>query len=167
MAISRRCVVTGLLGSLMTAAQAAANEIARSNSGAIALASGSIRVALHATKADISGVLAEPAGRRFSLLFSGLATNKPPGTNYLVFLNVPEGATPDVQDAGFAGTISFFGASAAAESSRAVSFEVSGVLQRLRALGRLADGLIVTIAAAGKPQPDSRPTIDRIAMFED
>jgi hypothetical protein len=156
-----------MLGFLMSVAQAAANEIAMSKGGAIALAPEPIRVALEANNAGLSAALAEAASRRFNLLLSGLATNKPPGTGYSVFLNVPEGATPDPQDVGFAGTISFFGVSATTGAARAVSFEISGVLQRLRAAGRLGDGLTVTIAPAGKPRPDSRPTINRIALFED
>ena len=85
-----------------------------------------------------------------------------------MFLNVPDGVTPAVEDIGYAGAVSFFGAPPSAEGAdaRAVSFEVSEAVQRLRAAGRLAGTMTVTIRPAGKPAAGSHPTIRRLALFE-
>jgi hypothetical protein len=76
--------------------------------------------------------------------------------------------TPAVEDIGYAGPVSFFDVPPSGEGAdaRAVSFEVSEPLQRLRAAGRLAATMTVTIRPSGKPAAGSHPTIRRIALFE-
>jgi hypothetical protein len=164
--ISRRCAVVGIMLSLMSTAKAAATEIATSP-GPVALTAEPTRIVLRPVDAvDIAAALAQTPGRRFSLVLSGIAADQPPATGYLVFLNVPPGATPGPQDLGLAGPLSFFGVPpASGGSGRTVSFEISDVLARLQAAGRLDDGLTITIAPAGKPKSESRPTIARIALF--
>jgi hypothetical protein len=96
-----------------------------------------------------------------------LAADAPPATAYLIFLNLPEGATPSPDDAGYAGAISFFDVRplSADTDAQAISFVVSDVLQRLRAAGRLAGGVTVTLAPTGALAADSHPTINHIALF--
>jgi DNA-binding beta-propeller fold protein YncE len=167
--ISRRCALLAFLGAIMTSpGKADATEMAASQGGAIALTAAPTRIALQpAGNVDLAAAFAA-AGHNFILTLQGLATDSPPGTGYLVFLNVPEGVTPAVDDIGYAGAVSFFGVppSAADTDARAVSFEVSEVVQRLRAAGRLASAMTVTIRPAGKPAAGSHPTIRRIALFE-
>lgn len=146
---------------------AAATEIAASAGGAIALTAAPTRLVLRpAANVDIAAAFAAIADRRFSLVLQGLAINQPPDTGYLVFLNVPEGATPTADDVGLAGTLNFFGVPPSGASGRAVSFEVTEVLQRLRTAGRLSGAPTVTIRPADKPAAESHPTINRIALFE-
>ncbi len=166
--LSRRCALAGLLGALVTTASEAATELAAAKGGPIVLAAEATQVALRPTGGvNIAAALSQTQSRRFSLLLRGLAASRPPEAGYLVFFNVPAGATPGMDDPGLAGTISFFGAPASAEgSARNVSFEVSGVLRRLRLAGRLGDALSVTFVPTGKPAPDSRPTINQIALME-
>jgi len=168
--ISRRCALLGFLGTIMTSpGKAAASEMAASQGGAIALTATPTRIALHpADNVDLAAAFAAAANQNFILTLQGLATDRPPETGYLVFLNVPEGVTPAVEDIGYAGAVSFFGVPPSAEGAdaRAVSFEVSEVAQRLRAAGRLASTMTVTIRPAGKPAAGSHPTIRRIALFE-
>ena len=116
----------------------------------------------------LAAAFAATADRNFILTLQGLATDRPPETGYLVFLNAPEGVTPAVDDIGYAGAASFFGVTPSAEGAdaRAVSFEVSDVVQRLRTAGRLASAMTVTIRPAGKPAAGSHPTIRRLALFE-
>jgi hypothetical protein len=168
--ISRRCALLGFLGTIMTSpGKAAATEMAASQGGAIALTATPTRIALQpAGSVDLAAAFAATADRHFILMLQGLATDRPPGTGYLVFLNVPEGVMPGVDDAGYAGAVSFFGVSPSAESAEAsaVSFELTEAVQRLRAAGRLAGTMTVTIRPAGKPAAGSHPTIRRIALFE-
>jgi hypothetical protein len=53
------------------------------------------------------------------------------------------------------------------EGSRAVSFEVSPVLLRLRQSGRLDGNVAVTFVPAKVPAEGSRPTISEIALYVD
>jgi hypothetical protein len=167
--ISRRCALLAFLGTMMASpGKADATEMAASQGGAIALTATPTRIALQpADNVDLAAAFAA-ANHNFILTLQGLATDRPPETGYLVFLNVPEGVTPVVEDIGYAGAVSFFGAPPSAEGAdaRAVSFEVSEAVQRLRAAGRLAGTMTVTIRPAGKPAAGSHPTIRRLALFE-
>ena len=167
--ISRRCALLAFLGTMMASpGKADATEMAASQGGAIALTATPIRIALQpADNVDLAAAFAA-ANHNFILTLQGLATDRPPETGYLVFLNVPEGVTPAVDDIGYAGAVSFFGVppSAAGANARAVSFLVSDVVQRLRAAGRLAGTMTVTIRPAGKPATASHPTIRRLALSE-
>jgi DNA-binding beta-propeller fold protein YncE len=160
----------GFLGTIMASpGEAAATEMAASQGGAIALTAAPTRIALQpAGNVDLAAAFAATADHNFILTLQGLATDRPPETGYLVFLNAPEGVTPAVDDIGYAGAVSFFGVTPSAEGAdaRAVSFEVSDVVQRLRAAGRLASAMTVTIRPAGKPAAGSHPTIRRLALFE-
>jgi hypothetical protein len=166
--ISRRCALLAFLGTIMTSpGKADATEMAASQGGAIALPATPTRIALQpADNVDLAAAFAA-ADHNFILTLQGLATDRPPETGYLVFLNVPDGVTPAVEDIGYAGAVSFFGAPPSAEGAdaRAVSFEVSEAVQRLRAAGRLAGTMTVTIRPAGKPAAGSHPTIRRLALF--
>jgi hypothetical protein len=168
--ISRRCALLGFLGTIMASpGEADATEMAASQGDAIALTATPTRIALQpAANVDLAAAFAATADRNFILTLQGLATDRPPGTGYLVFLNVPEDVTPAVDDIGYAGAVSFFGVppSAAGAEAHAVSFEVSEVVQRLRAAGRLAGTMTVTIRPAGKPAAESHPTIRRLALFQ-
>jgi hypothetical protein len=166
--LSRRCALLGVLGAFMATASDGATELAAAQGGPIALSPGSTDIALQQTGgANLADALSQVDEHSLTLVLRGLAAKRPPGTGYFVFFNVSAGATPDPADVGLAGTISFFGApETAAGSSRNVSFEVSDVLARLRLAGRLSDTLILTIVPTGKPAPDSRPTINHIALFE-
>ena len=143
--------------------KADATEMAASQGGAIALTAAPTRIALQpAGNVDLAAAFAAAPARHFILTLQGLATDRPPETGYLVFLNVPEGVTPAVEDIGYAGAVSFFGVPPSAEGAdaRAVSFEVSEVVQRLRAAGRLAerdDGNDPPGGQAGGRKPSNDP----------
>src|ERR1700692_4490857 len=101
--ISRRCALLGFLGTIMASpGEAAATEMAGSPGGATALTATPTRIALQpADNVDLAAAFAATADRNFILMLQGLATDRPPGTGYLVFLNVPEGVTPAVDDIGY------------------------------------------------------------------
>ncbi len=167
--VSRRCALVWILSLLMTRASEAATEVAAWQGDTIVLGPQPTRLTLQPTDhIDLAATLAQASNRRFTLVLRGLATNGPPGTGYSVFLNLPEGVKPGEEDAGLAGAVSFFGVSSASAdtNARAISFEVSDVLQRLRRAGRLGGALSVTIIPTGNPSVDSRPTINKIALFE-
>src|SRR5690349_3852882 len=138
--IFKSCALLGLLGAIMLSPgnAAAATEIAASPAGTIALTPTLAPIALRpAHGIDIAVRLAASADRHFVLTLEGLATDQPPGTGFRVFLNAPDGVDPTLEDAGYAGALSFFGVPPPGASARAVSFDVTEVLQRLRAAGRL------------------------------
>jgi hypothetical protein len=148
---------------------AAAAEIAAWRGGTIRLGTKPTSLTLQPTEhGDLATALADASRRRLTLVVRGLATDNPPATGYLVFLNLPEGATPGAQDPGYAGAISFFGVLPAAEDTDAdaISFEVSEVLQRLRAVGRLVGSVTVTLVPTSAPAAGSHPTINQIGLFE-
>jgi hypothetical protein len=118
--------------------------------------------------AEAKELLAEPQSRRLTLVLRGLTTNVQPGIGYWLFLNLPPSETPSLADAGYIGSINFFGMPANTESGhpRAVSFDISHVMARLAKLGRLDERLTLTIAPSGSPEPNAHPAVDQIAIFE-
>jgi hypothetical protein len=154
---------------MISPGNAAETEVAASQGGVIALTAAPTRVALRpAGNIDLAATFAAPGDQHFILTVQGLTTDRDPGTGYLVFLNAPEGVPPSVEDIGYAGAVSFFDVHPAAEGydARAVSFEVSELLQRLDRAGRLAGTITVTIRPSGKPAAGSHPTVERIALLK-
>jgi hypothetical protein len=169
MTISRRSALLGLFGAIVAnPGNAAVTEIAASPAGPIALTPGPAHVALRpADGVNVAAKFAASTDRHFILTLEGLATDVPPDGGFLVFLNVPENSALTTEDAGFAGPLSFFGVPPPGAAARAVSFDVTEVLQRLRAAGRLGGAVTVTIRATAKPAAESHPTINRIALVEE
>jgi hypothetical protein len=88
---------------------------------------------------------------------------------------VPQGGRPTRSDAGYAGTINFFGSVPHEHSGHArragpvrtnnVSLDVTRVVEQLRAQGRDTGGLSVTLVPVGTPNANTTPTIGRISLM--
>jgi hypothetical protein len=149
---------------------AAAAEIAAWRGGTIKLGAKPTYLTLQPTEpGDLAASLAEAGRRQFTLVVRGLAADSPPATGYLIFLNAPEGATLSEQDPGLAGSLSFFDVQPASKDTDAqvIAFEVSDVLMRLRAAGRLGGGVTVTLVPTSELAADSHPTINHIGLLAD
>jgi tyrosinase len=113
--------------------------------------------------------------RRYYLRLEDVRTNAPPGIGYDVYINVPQGGRPTRSDAGYAGTINFFGSVPHEHSGHArragpvrtnnVSLDVTRVVEQLRAQGRDTGGLSVTLVPVGTPNANTTPTIGRISLM--
>jgi hypothetical protein len=167
--ISRRCFVLVGVAALVSTGGIAAVQVAKGTEEHVVLKGGVTRVVLRPTDGiDLAERLANLEGRRFTLVLGGLAADRQPGTPYLVFLNLPEGAETSPSDPGFAGTLSFFGVprNTGGDSPRTISYEISDVLARLRQAGRLERQLSVTIVPGRPPISDSHPIIEKITLVE-
>ena len=157
-----------LLLGLFAVATVALGQSASWSGGSMALRPDGARLELKpAIESDASALLGTSKSHRMTLVLRGIATDRPPGTGYLVFLNLPEGVNASLDDPGYVGGLNFFGMPGSSEgrSARAVSFEISEVIERLAQVGRLDEALTLTIAPSGRPSPDAHPIIDAINIF--
>lgn len=157
-------VLTGFafsLASAITIVAAAPVTLAMSSNADIALSAEPTRVVL--MESVSSGEINE-VGRRIFLVVDGLFTNLPPGTTYDVFLGVPEHIKPRREDPGYAGTLNFFDVpvSRGSGDGHSVAFDVTSVLQRLRAAGR--SPLTVTLAPKSPPYEEAKPFVGQIKL---
>jgi hypothetical protein len=162
-------LLTGL--GLVSAAMApiaarAATLLASSADQRIRLSSVPTRVAIApATQSTGSQSLEATASHQVFLVLEGLSATLAPGATFDVFLG-PAGASPGRDNAGYAGTLNFYNISAATPAdARAVSFDVTAVLARLRASGEIGSPLTVTIIPDAPPQENSEPAIGRLRLI--
>jgi hypothetical protein len=104
-------------------------------------------------------------GRHFFLVLEGLSAALTPGASYDVFLGPAAGSHPSRDDPGYAGTLNFYDISAATPSNaRAVSFDVTSVIARLRDNGEIKNPLAVTFVPDAPPQENSEPVVGRLRL---
>ena len=109
--------------------------------------------------------------RRLYLILRGLRASQPPGVLYHLYLNLPQGATPAGEDPRHAGIVNFYAAqtgdAAATDPDRMFySFDVTEVVQALRARSQLRDPLTVTFYPVGSPDPGAKAVISRLELVE-
>ena len=165
--LNRRGLILAGLSLMIPRRLAAASKVAAWEGERLILAPGPTRAVLHLSENMTMATLgAQAQTRRFILRLAGIFAQRDPQTGYLVFLNLGEDAKPSPEDIGYAGALSFFGMPRdITEGSRAVSFEVSPVLLRLRQSGRLDGQLAVTFVPSKAPAEGSRPSISEIALY--
>jgi hypothetical protein len=159
--------VLGLAAAAMAPIPArAATLLASSGDQQIRLSSVSTRVALAAATQTAGAPSLDATGsRQIFLVLEGLSATRAPGASFDVFLG-PAGASPGRDAAGYAGTLNFYNISAATPAdARAVSFDVTAVLARLRAAGEISKPLAVTIVPDAPPQENSAPAIGRLKLI--
>jgi hypothetical protein len=144
----------------------AATLLASSADQRIRLSSVPTRVAIAPTTQTTGAQsLDATANHQVFLVLEGLSATLAPGASFDVFLG-PAGAGPGRDDAGYAGTLNFYNISAATPAdARAVSFDVTAVLARLRASGEIKSPLAVTIIPHAPPQENSEPAIGRLRLI--
>ena len=149
------------------AAARAATVLASSADQRIRLSSAPTRVVV-TPSAPASGApaLVTANNHRVLLVLEGLSAALAPGASYDVFLGPAAGQPPARDDPGYAGTLNFYDISAATPAdARAVSFDVTSVLNRLRNTGAIDQPLAVTFVPDGSPQENSDPVVGRLKLI--
>jgi tyrosinase len=118
-------------------------------------------------------VAALASGRRLFLVISNYRAQTQPGVLYRIYLDLPPGATPQVAERHYVGSINFFNASGRrahfgrdAGTGNRISFDVTDMARQLRAEGRLGDEPHVVIVPVGRPAAEASPVIGDISLVE-
>lgn len=144
-----------------------ATVLAASTEQRIRLSSTPMRVGIASTASALEKQpLAEADGKHVLLVLEGLSAALAPGTSYDVFLGPAAGAPPSRDGPGYAGTLNFYDISASTPAdARAVSFDVTSLLARLRRSGEINAPLAVTFIPDGPPQPNSEPVVGSLKLI--
>jgi hypothetical protein len=169
-------IAMSLLLSVFELFFAAAAPIGMARGATVLAASPEQRIRLSSTPTRVAIGSAAPAlekeplesadGRRVFLVLEGLSAARTPGATYDVFLGPATGPNPSRDDPGYAGTLNFYDISAATPTdARAVSFDVTSVLARLRDNGEIKNPLAVTFIPDAPPQQNSEPVVGRLKLI--
>lgn len=105
--------------------------------------------------------------RKVYLVLKSFAAKAPPEAVYQVYLGLPSGETPKPDGIHYVGTVNFFNATSPGGGKadpRFYSFDVTDLVQALRARKSLGDTTTATIVPAGRPNPAATPQIGEIAL---
>lgn len=140
---------------------------------AVSLAATPVRVRLG--EGSTPAGLEAPDDRELYVVVKGLEAETQPGVVYNLYLNLPEGASGEAEEAHRVGSVNFFGAvghgeggshgggAAAAEvTEKFISFKITDLYRRLRAEGASASDL--TIAPAGEPAGAANPVLGEVSL---
>jgi tyrosinase len=109
-----------------------------------------------------------PPGRKLSLTGTGLRTNVQPEVIYEVYLGLPSGVVPTRDSLHFVGTFNFFNVIAGDQANRAAgplfTYDVTDLVQALRARKLLGDAVTVTVVPAARPDEAARPVVGEITL---
>jgi tyrosinase len=119
-------------------------------------------------------------GRSLYLVVRGLTAVEPPGVLYGIYLDLPAGAKPGVNDPRRAGIINFYGARppGAANAPDAespvntdaekvfFSFDLTPMAQALRQRGQLAERTTLTLIPEGVPTPTAKALVGHLELVE-
>jgi hypothetical protein len=145
----------------------AAELLATSRPQIVNLSEQSVRVMLQPQRESLLDYLQETGSRRITLVCRGLSARKDPGTSFLLFLNSEGGARPTSADAGFVGSLSFFGGASRSGELQwpMVSFEISASIQGLKRVGRLTLPLWLTFVGSRRPERDSNLKVQQVDLY--
>ncbi|HEY0439683.1 MAG TPA: tyrosinase family protein [Xanthobacteraceae bacterium] len=105
---------------------------------------------------------------RLYLVLGNYRAEAQPGIVYHVYLDLPASPTAPPREGLYIGTMNFFDAvphgGHPMAGGKTKSFDVTDVVTRLRAEGRLGDAPSVTIVPAGRPASEARPVIGEISL---
>jgi tyrosinase len=140
----------------------------------IPLGPGPVRASLEATPAS-QGQATVPLGTRIEhlnpdhrlyLVVNDLQTTGTPGVVYSLYLELPANAGNAAAQY-WIGTINFFAAEHRHQGQAvSVSFDITDVAKRLKAQGHLATKAELTIAPAGTPASEAKPTVGEVSLHE-
>jgi tyrosinase len=147
------------------------------SSGAVSLGSQPVTVALapQAMPGSITGAAANFSAqiaaalqtRQVYVVLNNIQARQEPGVVYDVYLDVPAGERPTLDDPGYVGTLNFFSAHGehAGHSDASVAFLATDVLRTLRQQGRIASQPTVTLVPEGTLVPAAEPQIGSISLI--
>lgn len=174
---------------LAAAAPLQTQQHAASTGGPIELKAQAVRVTLEpkapaapnqpAALRDVVRTL--PGQRRLYLLVKDLKADAQPNVLYHVYLELPDDADPQKQQAHHVGSVNFFGAvshkggghgvgrnaGAAPRKERSVRFDITDLAKKLQAGDALKDRPTVTIAPVGQPAESAKPVIGEISIIQE
>jgi tyrosinase len=100
---------------------------------------------------------------RLVLLLKDVRAQADPNTTYQVFLDLPPNVSPEAGDEYYVGLLNFFGVMSGTEhamhAGRTVEFDVTNVVQRLKAGDKLQNQSSVTLVPVGTPNDSAAPLI--------
>src|SRR5260370_21031314 len=168
-AMSLLLSVLGLLFAAATpiAPARAATVLAASAEQRIRLSSAPTRIAIAPARQALGTQSLETLDdHRVLLVLEGLSAALAPGASYDVFLGPAAGPHPSRDDPGYAGTLNFYDISAATPANaRAVSFDVTSVLARLRNNGEIRNPPAVTVIPDAPPPDNSDPIVGHLKLI--
>jgi tyrosinase len=137
------------------------------------------RVALTLPTPPVAGVtpqafaplaLQAPVGRNYYLVLRDITVQGDPGTaTYNVHFDLPEGApAPSTEDPTYVGTLNFFGVQPGHDhgdgGGHEAAFDVTEVVRKLQASGKLSDQPSVTLVPRGEGQDQAKPTVGELSL---
>jgi tyrosinase len=104
--------------------------------------------------------------RQLFVVLKNIQVSQDPGVTYAVYLNVPKGTKPAVDDPGYVGTLNFFSVHGdhADHGGANVAFPATDVLRTLRQQGRAAGEPTVTLVPDGEYVGGAEPKIGSISL---
>src|ERR1051325_113878 len=164
-------ICVALSGAMSRAAQPP-ETLATSSPKPIALGTGPVSVTLAPAPSGNTApcwarVAAAAKDRKVYLVLKSLAAKAPPEAVYQVYLGLPPGVTPKPDGIHYVGTVNFFNATSPGGGKadpRFYSFDVTDLVQALRARKSLGDTTTATIVPAGRPNPAANPQIGEITL---
>ncbi len=165
-AVSLLPSLIGLLIAVLAPMPSRATTLLATSAERIRLSSAPTRVAM-TLSAEATGAQSLDAQHQHVLLvMEGLSAALAPGTSYDVYLGPAAGPQPARDDPGYAGTLNFYDISSMTPSdARAVSFDVTAVLARLRKNGDISRPLAVTFVPDAPPQENSQPVVEHLRLI--
>ncbi|HLI56354.1 MAG TPA: tyrosinase family protein [Actinomycetota bacterium] len=116
-----------------------------------------VSVPLQAEARSYMAEAADPAaGKRVGLRIDDIQFDEPPKGPYQVFLNLPEGTTPDYRSPYYVGNVTFFGHAHEPGARRRVGshrFDVTRQVSELKAKGEWDDGQVKVTFVPSGPVP--------------
>src|SRR5262249_44198603 len=141
---------------------------------AVTLGASAVRVNLEAPAgaqaqtlaAHVSGLT---TGRKLYVVLKKLKTDLAPGVLYHVYLNLPEGTSPENGKDHHIGNINFFGSvqhegHENEDSGKFYSFDITALSDALHSKKLAAGKPNLTIVPFGKPESDAKPLIGEITL---
>jgi len=109
--------------------------------------------------------------RNLYLVLGELSASQQPGVAYHVFLNLPAGVKPELNNPYYVGTVNFYnavrleGADPDSKDQRVFSFDITRIVRNLISKGRLNSDTTVTIKAGGVPVNGAQARIGRLVLI--
>ena len=165
-------------------AQEAEAKILATTEGPVALSTLPTRVSLAAASAQGSagGTLAAqlrelPAGGKIRVVLRDLRASAAPGVLFHIYLDLPEGAKPALDDAHYVGSFNMFNdvvpegtpvndASPGAKRLSFRSYNITQMARKLEVKHQLTEQTTLTILASRPAEEGSKPVIGRIEIVE-
>ena len=140
----------------------------------ISLESGLTTVSLKASRSGESlkqSLSSFSPNRNLYLIIGDLSAAQQPGVAYHLFLDLPAGVKPELNNAYYVGTVNFYnavrleGADPDSKDQRVFSFDITRIVRNLISKGRLNSETTVTFKPGGVPVDGAQARIGRLHLI--